>query len=74
MPAQIAVICFLAEFVTRSLSQVGFMLQKLSHRDAEKKATMSDNVNSMKTYGSGKFALGASLVILNAIVQALVLP
>ena len=67
-------ICFLAEFGTRCLAQVGFMLQKLAHRDSETKATMVDNVNDAKSYCSCKWAFGLSLVIINTIVQSLILP
>ena len=34
--SSIALIVFMVEFCTRSLAQVGFLLQKLAHRDIEK--------------------------------------
>ena len=36
-----AAIAFCIEFCTRSLSQVGFLLQKLAHRDLEKLKEMN---------------------------------
>ena len=67
-------ICFFTESVTRSLGQVGFMLQKLAHRDLEKKAPSADNVNDLRQYCSVKWFLGLALIILTSATQSLVLP
>ena len=74
MPANVAVICFFTESVTRSLGQVGFMLQKLAHRDLEEKAPRADNVNDLRQYCSVKWFLGLSLIIITSASQSLVLP
>ena len=78
MPANIALLGFFAEFCTRCLAQVGFMCQKLAHRDTEKRELLElsqgkmvaggiDNVNGVKSYFQCKWFIGLTLIGLNTI-------
>ena len=78
--SSIAFIVFSVEFVTRSLAQVGFLLQKLAHRDIERQKLDQqlqnelDNISAGKTYCSWKWVLGLAFVTLNVCCHSVIVP
>ena len=81
MAISYAILAYFAEFISRILAQLGFLLQKVSMREYEQKQLQLkkknkdvDDVGMGKSYCQVKWIIGFSFVILQTIVQACVLP
>ena len=77
-----ALIAYFSELIARCLAQVGFLLQKMAHRDQEKRDSRRrknndgniDNIDNGKGYFQWKWFLGITLIILHSLEQAIILP